>query len=276
MASMPASADPARSRAKALRPRVTVGIVTALPKEFAAVKAMLEDPVEDGFAGKTAAEYVLGEIPAKGGGTHAVALVRAGMGNNLATGRATLLLQHYAEIDTLLMVGIAGGVPCPERAEDHVRLGDIVVSDHRGVVQYDFITETRTGDAIAVEHRHCPRPPSARLLEAVGELEVAAIEGQRPWIPFLARACSLAGSARPTAKELARPPSRSSMPIVGLRAIQGGSGGWWPRGSRSARSSASPPSSSPGRFRRSVARTDGRSDANGRGRCAEGAYRCGA
>src|SRR5262245_20881144 len=120
MAAMTPTVDPKRARADALRARVTVGIITALPKELAAVKAMLDSPVEDGFPGKVASEYWLGEVPAKGGGTHAVAVVRAGMGNNLATGRATLLLQHYPDIDALLMVGIAGGIPCPGRAEDHV------------------------------------------------------------------------------------------------------------------------------------------------------------
>jgi nucleoside phosphorylase/tetratricopeptide (TPR) repeat protein len=194
---VPVTAPADATRAEALRPRVAVGIITALPKEFAAVKAMLEGPVEDGFPGKVAAEYVLGEIPAKGGGTHAVAVVLAGMGQNLAAGRATLLLQHYAGIDAILMVGIAGGVPCPERADDHVALGDIVASDHRGVVQYDFVKETRTGEQVVVEHRFSPRPPSARLLRAVGELEVAALEGQRPWLALIKRARKLKGSARP-------------------------------------------------------------------------------
>ena len=42
------------------------------------------------------------------------------------------------------MVGIAGGIPYPEKPSEHVRLGDIVVSDQRGVIQYDFDKETIT------------------------------------------------------------------------------------------------------------------------------------
>ena len=40
------------------------------------------------------------------------------------------------------MCGIAGGIPHPAKLDDHVRLGDIVVSGIKGVVQYDFIKRT--------------------------------------------------------------------------------------------------------------------------------------
>jgi hypothetical protein len=36
------------------------------------------------------------------------------------------------------MVGIAGRVPLPEKPNERVRLGDIVVSNKKGVIQYDF------------------------------------------------------------------------------------------------------------------------------------------
>ncbi len=116
-----------RARAAELAKRVTVGIVTALPKELVAVKAMLDGPVDH-------EDYVLGEVPAKGGGTHAVAVVRVGMGTTLAASSTARLLERMPGIDAVLMVGIAGGVPCPTSAWEHVRLGDVVVSDHRGVI----------------------------------------------------------------------------------------------------------------------------------------------
>jgi nucleoside phosphorylase len=65
------------------------------------------------------------------------------------------------------MVGIAGGVPHPTSSNDHVRLGDIVVSGEHGVKQYDLVKETQT----RLQHRDPPRPPSASVLEAVRFLE---------------------------------------------------------------------------------------------------------
>lgn len=156
----------------------TIGIITALPKEYAAVKAALERPQERAVAGAGAGRrYVLGEIPAQQGGTHHLVLSLAEMGNNIAAIRATLLLEHFPNVRSILMVGIAGGVPHPQNAAEHVRLGDIVVSDARGIVQYDFVKEK----VVETRHRHSPRPPSATLLEAVALLEVAEIEGKYLW-----------------------------------------------------------------------------------------------
>jgi nucleoside phosphorylase/tetratricopeptide (TPR) repeat protein len=188
------SAD--RDRAEALARRVTVGIVTALPEERAAMRSMLEGPVRWSAEGRGAGRaYDLGEITAHDGGKHVVALALAGMGNNSAASRGALLLSHFPEIEGVLMVGIAGGVPNAERAGEHVRLGDVVVSDRRGVIQYDFIKKT----ARITEARFSPRPPHARLLEAAHLLESDAIAGARPWEEHVKRAAGLQGAARPEA-----------------------------------------------------------------------------
>jgi nucleoside phosphorylase len=124
-----------RERAAALARRVTVGIVTALPEERAAMLAMFERTFSWSFEGQGAGlVYDLGELPAHGGGRQVVALALADMGNNIAAARGTLLLQHFPDVEAIVMVGIAGGVPSPEKADDHVRLGDVVVSDRRGNV----------------------------------------------------------------------------------------------------------------------------------------------
>jgi nucleoside phosphorylase len=185
-----AGARDERERAEALAKRVTVGIVTALPKEHVAVKAMLDGPVDHG-------DYVLGEVPAKGGGTHAVALTRSGMGTTRAAARATRLLEAMPEIDALLMVGIAGGMPNPGNAWEHVRLGDVVVSDDRGVIDYGLVSKARDGDQVVTEHRNPPRPPSPQLLEAVEDLIGGEHEGKRPWVDLLRRGNKLKNSARP-------------------------------------------------------------------------------
>jgi nucleoside phosphorylase len=169
-----------QERAAALAKRVTVGIVTALPKEHVAVKAMLDGPLDHG-------DYVLGEVPAKGGGTHAVALTRSGMGTTRAAARATRLLDAMPEIEALLMVGIAGGMPNPGNAWEHVRLGDVVVSDDRGVIDYGLVSESPNP----------PRPPSPQLLEAVEDLIGGEHEGKRPWVDLLRRGDKLKNSARP-------------------------------------------------------------------------------
>jgi len=81
------------------------------------------------------------------------------------------------------MVGIAGAVPDPGNAEYHVRLGDIVVSDRNGVVQYDFVK----AEPQAISHRNAPRPPGAGLLEAVGSLIAEELQNVRPWEKYIGK-----------------------------------------------------------------------------------------
>jgi nucleoside phosphorylase len=186
-----------RERAEALAKRVTVGIVTALPEERAAMLAMLDQPVPYAFPGQGAGLiYDLAELPAHGGGHHVVALALADMGNNVAAARGALLLGHFPRVEAIIMVGIAGGVPNPNKVDDHVRLGDVVVSDRRGVIQYDFVKKKRR----ITEVRASPRPPHARLLEAVRLLESDALAGSKPWEAYVDRAKHLTGAIRPEAQ----------------------------------------------------------------------------
>ncbi|MHA7633893.1 5'-methylthioadenosine/S-adenosylhomocysteine nucleosidase [Corallococcus sp. M7] len=178
------------------RASVKIGIIAALPKEFAAVECMFESHsrwTADGRgAGRT---YSLGEIPASGGGTHIVALgLLADMGNNNASVRAAQLLEHFPEVRHIVMCGIAGGIPNIEAPEEHVHFGDIVISDRNGVVQYDFIKKKGPR---RFEYRHPPRPPDAELLEAVSLLKVEELKGYRPWEAFVGRTELLEGAARP-------------------------------------------------------------------------------
>jgi nucleoside phosphorylase len=173
----------------------TVGIITALEKEYAAVSAMLENVEDIDVPGRGAGRlYRIGEVPDRNGRRHSVALsLLADMGNNIATNRATLLLEHFPKVNNILMVGIAGGIPDPSKPEEHVRLGDIVVSNEKGVIQYDFDRET----IVEVIHRHRPRPPSATLLQSAKCLRVEELEGKRPWLNFIQLANHLPNSTRP-------------------------------------------------------------------------------
>ena len=167
---------------KAIQLKPTIGIITALPKEFTAMKILLENTASFKVSGRGAGRrYCLGKIPSNDSEYHYVVLALADMGNNIAALRASLLLEHFPNVTSIIMTGIAGGVPHPKKTDEHVRLGDIVVSDHRGVVQYDLISDKITEK----EHKFPPRPPSSSLLEAVRLLEASEIEGKRPWLKYI-------------------------------------------------------------------------------------------
>jgi nucleoside phosphorylase len=179
---------------KRLQP--TIGIITALPKEYVAVEVLLENKLDVKVPGQGAGRrYLIGEIPTVRGDSHSVVLSLAEMGNNLAATRATLLLEHFPTVMSIIMTGIAGGIPSPEKPDDNVRLGDIVVSNKMGVIQYDFDKET-ISETI---HRHPPRPPSASLLEAVNLLEAGELRGSRPWQQYIDRASQYLDAKRPPA-----------------------------------------------------------------------------
>lgn len=180
------------------RMKPTIGIITALPKEYAAVNILLENKNEKyKIPGSGAGRrYCLGEILSEDGNKHNLVLATAGMGNNIAATRASLLLEHFPNVKSIIMVGIAGGVPnpCRDKVNDHVRLGDIVVSNENGVIQYDLIKQ----EIQEITHRNPPRPPSASLLEAVRCLEAEEILGNRPWEKYIVQSLSQLKIDRPS------------------------------------------------------------------------------
>ena len=197
----------------------TVAIITALTIEQAAAKAMLDDPQPYSTPGNAPGEYFVGTIPSKDQSEHVVVLARCDVGENLAASNTTLLLERFPNIREVLMVGIAGAVPNPDRAEDDVRLGDIVVTNTKGIIQYDLEKEVSRSGGVSRESRHPPRPPSARLTAASKDLELLAIEGRYPWQPLMERAAHLQNAPRPTspdqlhdAKDPARIVARNQFP----------------------------------------------------------------
>lgn len=172
-----------------------VGIITALPEEFDAVRVMLKGEKRHRTPGPGAGhEYLLGVIPSLREGVHQVVLAQTmRMGNNSAAIRASKLLADFPSIDRIIMCGISGGVPNPAKVDEHVRLGDIVVSNGQGVIQYDFGKQALA----AFDHRHAPRPPSASLLEAVQVLEQDRLAGKRPWEGYFRDGLALRSIAKP-------------------------------------------------------------------------------
>jgi nucleoside phosphorylase/tetratricopeptide (TPR) repeat protein len=187
---------PSATRETDLQQRATIGILTALPKELAAVQAMLEDSIRWTAEGRGAGrQYRLGEIPSASGPAHVVAVaLLPDMGNNPATLAANNLLHHFPAVEHVIMCGIAGGVPRPGVPDHDVRLGDIVVSNRNGVVQYDL---TKEGPDGTKEHRHPPRPPGAALLEAVRHLQSEELLGKQPWVEWLSRGDRIKHAHRP-------------------------------------------------------------------------------
>lgn len=159
---------------------VKIGIITALPKEFAAMEILLSNCIEQSFEGKGAGHhYVIGEVQASNGTVIPIALGMCGMGNNQASIRATNMMNHFPELDVIIMTGIAGGIPDVENVEEHVRLGDIIVSE--GIIQYDFIKDTPEG----IICRSTPPKPSAKAIEAVNLLRKGEYLGMRKWEAYI-------------------------------------------------------------------------------------------
>jgi nucleoside phosphorylase len=185
-----------KTRAAQLSRRATIGVLTALPKELAAMRTMVNRPVRWTAAGRgSGREYWLGEIRSYTGRNHVVAIaLLPDMGTNLAAITANNLLHHFSKVEHLIMCGIAGGVPSPGEVEHDVRLGDIVVSNRNGVVQYDLVKERPDGTK---EHRQPPRPPGAELLNAVRQLETEVLLGNRPWLKWISRGDRIKTASRP-------------------------------------------------------------------------------
>jgi len=165
-------------------PQATVGIVTALPKEHAAVCAVFQTKVR--AAGVSGTVYDLCTVPCVGGQIIVAITQFLGMGNNLAAAQTSRMLSDCESIRHVIMVGIAGAIPCPEDANKHVRLGDIVVSSSHGVFQFDFGKHVQ---GKPFEYLSVPTKPSARLISAINRLMSLEEMGQQPWLSHIAQAC---------------------------------------------------------------------------------------
>jgi nucleoside phosphorylase len=175
----------------------SIGIITALSKEFAAVNAMINDSKVYSALPGDPNIYCVGTIPALAGNGnakhHVVVTQLAKIGNNSAASAAADLLRSFPDVRDVLVVGIAGGVPDPGKPEVHVRLGDVVVSRDRGVVQYDM----RKVEPGKIEVRDTSTPPSARMIRVVNLLEARRLAGEYPWEQHIDRGRHIEGATRP-------------------------------------------------------------------------------
>lgn len=185
------------------RPSATIGVITALDKEFAAVCDVL-DLRQEWFASGSGAgqRYHYGTVAGASGTVHhVVASLLTTTGNNSASARASQLLNHFPGLPHIVMCGIAGGIPDPLDLQGDVRLGDVVISDAQGVVQYDF--GKLHSDRFQVVSQ--PRPPSAQLVEGAQHLMTAALVGQYPWEAYASMSEQHHWSRRPADDAAAKP-----------------------------------------------------------------------
>lgn len=170
----------------------SLAILTALPKEHAAVSRLMLDSSVLSLE-EDATLYRVGSIPGATGVHRVVLACLPKYGNNTAGITTTNIVRSFPSVKDVLMVGICAGVPRPDRPQAHVRLGDVVVSSGAGVAQFDL----GAVKANAFEYRATPPPPSARLLQAVNLLESELLLQPDLWPTTLSNFLSQAGVVRP-------------------------------------------------------------------------------
>lgn len=159
-----------------------IGIITALPKEYAAMKRMLENCHEVyNNARGNAERYLMGQIKSADGNLHHVVLMMCGEGNNSAAIRCTQLLSVFPDIRAIVMCGIAGGFPNPSNPQEHVRLGDIAVA--KSVIQYDY--GKKKGDSW--EEKAVPTKISSSFSRAIAKLQADEYEGIYEWRTYVSK-----------------------------------------------------------------------------------------
>lgn len=183
---------------------VTIGVVTALAKEFAAACHVLGCTYRVHVPGERT--YNLGAIKHRDKGWHIVAVTQLpSMGNSVSAVRATKLIIDCPSIKDVIMCGIAGAVPSPFNSATHVRLGDIVVSNRQGVLQYDFKKE----EGRKTQIRSTSLAPSPRICDADCVLASDECRDERSWERHLDNGIAMLGGkwARvPTTKDVLRDP----------------------------------------------------------------------
>jgi nucleoside phosphorylase len=173
--SFPRFAQEVRSTSRYVAP--TFGLVTAVPEEFHAMRTLLDDPVDTRVISDRAG-YVAATLPSLDARLpHTVILtLTADIGTHAAADACRSLVACFPSVHTVVMAGIAAGVPLPRCPDRHVRLGDLVVAT-RGIVDYRHVVQGVQGDEL---RQPFPRP-SVLLNRADRMLQVGEYAQKRPW-----------------------------------------------------------------------------------------------
>ena len=203
----PSPSGPADEPGRGVRDEVTIGILTALPIEGAAMASLIQDPRLFSFEDDPR-DYRVGSLPSNNPARpHRVAMtVLSQYGTRRAAATCSDLLRTFPNVRCVVMVGIAGGIPNPARPDKHVRLGDVVVATE--VVDLGAYRQEPHG----LRRRASEGLISNRLRRANVELQMAAAEENRPWEQWLDPAVT------PAAARFARPAEEAD--VLSVRGIQ--------------------------------------------------------
>jgi len=159
-------------------PSQVVGVVTALPEEWLAVITALGATEAEPIANDPN-RYALARIEVADSDEHIDVVITflPRMGTNSAATVTTNLLRSYPAVTNLLFCGIACGCPNEVKQDKHVRLGDVVVSDFKGLIQLDH----QANKSGVLENRSSLPLPSRALLNAVRLLQSDELEDRYPW-----------------------------------------------------------------------------------------------
>src|SRR5882724_2104929 len=162
---------------------VTIGILTALVAEGRAMASLVDDARPHHDPGDPN-NYRVGTIPSVDPTQpHRIALVvMPRIGTQLAARCCANTLRTFLNIQTVVMTGVAGGIPRPERPARHVRLGDVVVALD-GIVNYGNVR--REDGKARLQGRQGGGLVSNRLVQAARELQMAEQDGDRRWERWL-------------------------------------------------------------------------------------------
>lgn len=163
-----------------LASKPTLGLITALPKEQAAVSRFIEKQKTIQIDNDPTI-YTIGFIDGEKSSHCVVLACLTKYANNNASITTTNMVRSFPTIKDVIMIGIAGGVPRVDKKELHVRLGDVVISSGKGVVQFD-IGVYKEGK---YEIRDTSPSPSAMLLQGVNYLESEMILDRFNWEDYL-------------------------------------------------------------------------------------------
>lgn len=156
---------------------VDLAILTALPKEREAVEAVFGKGRDKQFKNDP---HIYKIIDFKvGDATKTIAVgVLSAMGNTRSGVTSTDFLRSFDAKHTV-MVGIAGGCPLPEKGEDDIRLGDVVIGE--SVLEYDYVKRLEDG---SVEVRDSPQRLSYSLTQVVRSLQSYLNGFDTSWLPY--------------------------------------------------------------------------------------------
>jgi len=158
----------------------TLGLITALPKEQAAISRFIEQK-ETIQIGNDPTIYTKGYIQGEKGKHCVVLACLTKYASNNASITTTNMVRSFPSIKDIVMIGIAAGVPRVDKKELHVRLGDVIISSGRGVIQFD-LGVYKNGK---YEIRDTSPSPSAMLLQGVNYLESEMILNKFNWEKYL-------------------------------------------------------------------------------------------